>query len=260
MSDLKSQALHAAERLRYLAGMGALPVNVKALARAQGIRSVKPLEMNASGRLLELGGFYVFYNAREDRRRQRFTVCHEIAHTFFADDVSARESGIKVRLGRNRPLDYTIEEQLCEWAAGELIMPRDRFVNAVNELSPSLSGLRELASRFDVTEVAALERIKALKLSWPCALLSWEPILEHGMAKAFRLIKTRSVGGFGALSFCPGSVVSLQGLHKAYDVFVRRHDPVLGVDCYSGCRIESRAKMQGKTNIELRSLATRQVD
>ena len=260
MSDLKSRALHSAQRLRYLAGMGDLPVNVKDLAKAQGIRSVKPLEMSASGRVLHLGGFYVFYNPREDRRRQRFTICHEIAHTFFADDVTARETGIKIRLGLNRPLDYTTEEQLCEWVAGELIMPRDRFVAAVNELSPSLSSLKEIASRFDVTEAAALGRIRALELSWPCALLSWEPILEHGVAKSFRLLKTRSVGGFDAPSFCPGSAVSLEGLHKAYDVFVRRHDPVLGVDRYSGYRIESRAKMQGKTNIELRSLATRQVD
>jgi hypothetical protein len=257
--DLRSQAEQAATRLLRLAGMNSVPIDVGALATAQGIRRVRPLPLDASAHLLELGGFYIFYNSAEVHGRQRFSICHEIAHTFFVDAKSASTAGIAIRARLKRPLNSHEEEDLCEYTAAELIMPRSSFIEAVEAVAPCALALRELSKQFGVTAAAVLRRIETLGLQWPCLMLSWEPVESSGILRAFRLTKQQAFGGFGKAPFQLEATLSLAGMHKTYDVLRRRRESRIVADMHEGFRFQSRARFRNG-NVEVWSLVTRQPD
>ncbi|MGO8914724.1 MAG: ImmA/IrrE family metallo-endopeptidase, partial [Stellaceae bacterium] len=101
------------------------------------------------------GGLTIEFNPRQPRERLRFSIAHEIAHTFFPDCAKA----VRHRGGRDhsRSDDWQLE-MLCNIAAAEIVMPFGD-VSQISSGSLTIERIMELRSRFDVSAEAMLIRV-----------------------------------------------------------------------------------------------------
>ena len=132
------------------------------LLRSRGIRGVI---RDNSGRMSDeatiefVGSAYqIRYAAPLRSTRIRFSLAHEIGHTYLADrrgrSFSATQYGA----------DPTVES-ICDFFARALLMPRDKLIARLEWLSPGnrnvppLHLVPRLATEFDVSEQAAARRL-----------------------------------------------------------------------------------------------------
>ena len=118
------------------------------------------------------GTHYICVNANDRPERQRFTVCHEIAHI-----VLKLRSDHKTQpwWSAKKPL----AERLCDMFAAEMILPTKLFQPAAEEVSVSFSSVDALASRFLASVTATGSRF-ASAISTPCAfVLSEQGKIRH---------------------------------------------------------------------------------
>jgi hypothetical protein len=129
------------------------PVNVKLLASMRGIARVEERLQPWAGVLApERGRLVVGVRATDGMERQRFTVLHEAGHTLLPGFAEARQyrcDGPKTR-----------DEQLCDIAASELLLPRRFFVPDLRAARPGLDGVEELAPVYEASiEATALRAV-----------------------------------------------------------------------------------------------------
>ena len=144
------------------------PFDTFELANLLGI-AVIPCESIRDARLVAMprDRYRIEYNPLQPQSRIRFSIAHEIAHTFFPD---CRE------MVRNRSAKHEIEgdewqlEMLCNVIASELLMPMGSFPE-IGDAEFSIDNLLRLRARFQVSTEAVLLRF--LKLSrTPCAVFA----------------------------------------------------------------------------------------
>lgn len=103
-------------------------------------------------------GLRIEYNPSRPRGRLRFSVAHELAHTFFSDcAVMVRN---RLRHGLTKGNEWQLE-LLCNIAAAEILMP----IGTIADLeigSLRLHDLLELRKKFDVSTEAMLLRVARL--------------------------------------------------------------------------------------------------
>jgi hypothetical protein len=138
------------------------PTPLKVLGSVRLIRAVlvrsMPEGMACSSLLVERdGGYQILIEEADTPGRQRWSLAHEIVHTFF------------------RELDHggaSSEEQeaLCDLGAAELTMPADRFSPRLESLGLSLAGIRDLTSEFEMSFVATGRRAAQLTAQEACFL------------------------------------------------------------------------------------------
>jgi hypothetical protein len=106
---------------RLLAESGvAPPVNVGLLASMRGIAHIHETAQSPAGMLVHRNGQMVAHIREGDSPpRKRFTILHEAGHTLLPGYVEAPQ----YRCAGPR----TLEEQLCDHAASELLFPRASF-------------------------------------------------------------------------------------------------------------------------------------
>jgi IrrE N-terminal-like domain len=131
------------------------PVNVELLASMRGIARVEEREQPWAGVLAPQGGqFVVGVRSADGPERQRFTILHEAGHTLlpgFAESSQYRCHGLKTR-----------EEELCDIAASELLLPRRFFVEDLRAARPGLAGVEDLAAEYDASIEATALRVADL--------------------------------------------------------------------------------------------------
>ena len=109
------------------------------------------------------GKRYICVNARDREERQRFTICHEIAH-FTLNLPSDHET--QPWWSAKRPL----AERLCDSFAAEVLLPDRLFRPLVEDTSLSLASIDELAARSLASTTATGFRFAAV-VSTPCAFV-----------------------------------------------------------------------------------------
>jgi Zn-dependent peptidase ImmA (M78 family) len=143
------------------------PTDLRIVAQARRVQTVELRNMLLDGALEPtLGGFkiYLYEPVHEcttpvDQlgaltRRQRFTLAHELAHTFFFD----------MRLGTPAPLKwiphYKKLEEWCNFIASELLVP-DLFLRQrlKRTTPPSIEMIRALSDERDVSIDVILRRL-----------------------------------------------------------------------------------------------------
>jgi len=97
------------------------------------------------------------------RERQRFTICHELAHTCFGDAFEFVRRRLKVDEKAHQRF-----ENLCDVGAGELLMPRLEFSARMGDRCPSVQLVTELSREFVASPDATIKRILDLT-PYPCA-------------------------------------------------------------------------------------------
>jgi len=149
-------------------GWNGPPFDTFELANILGF-TVIPCESIPDARLVPLAnkGFQIEYNPNQPRSRIRFSIAHEIVHTFFPD---CRERV------RHRAAHHEMEghdwqlEMLCNVGAAELLMPMGSFPE-VGGVDFSIDHLLRLRERFKVsTEAVLLRYLKLSRIS--CAVFA----------------------------------------------------------------------------------------
>ena len=90
-------------------------------------------------------------NGRHHPHRQRFSICHEIGHILLGHLPESRCSPAEIKA-------FNEEADAC---AGELLMPEPLLAPLVRQRLD----LKDLSSRFDVSQDALLRRIRSLPTS-----------------------------------------------------------------------------------------------
>jgi len=103
-------------------------------------------------------GLVIQYNPMRPRGRLRFSIAHEIAHSFFPDcaDAVRNRGGSKEEV----PDDWQLEV-LCNIGAAELLMPSGSFPD-LSRQKLTMANLQEIRKKYDVSTEALLIRIVKL--------------------------------------------------------------------------------------------------
>ena len=133
------------------------PIDVGLLASLRGIVSIRPSLQGPAGMLVHDGErLRVTVRASDARERRRFTVLHEAGHTLFPGFLEAPRYRCK------GPKDR--EEQLCDLAASELLLPRRFFVADMARTGFGIGAVEQLAPAYEASIESTALRMADL---WP---------------------------------------------------------------------------------------------
>lgn len=132
-----------------------IPVPVEAYAGHVGaaIRQETDLRPNEPGWSFEAAGkCYICINVNDRRERQRFTVCHELAHIVLGIPSDHKAMPWWSYAKRTR------DEILCDVFAAELLLPYRLFKPIAEKETIGFATLDSLAGRFDASVTATGSR------------------------------------------------------------------------------------------------------
>lgn len=164
-------------------GWSGPPFDPASLARSLDI-AVQPREDIADARTVASadGRLSIEFNPNRSRGRVRYSIAHEIAHTFFPDCADA----VRHRVSKEEQIgDEWQLEMLCNIAAAELIMPMGSFPD-LRERSMSIDDLMALRREYDVSTEALLLRFVRLT-NQPCALVAASRQESGGYVGRYRI-------------------------------------------------------------------------
>jgi len=135
------------------------PVDLDGMARALGVDVVTDptLPEGIAGKIERADrGYRITLNGREGRRRQRFTLAHELAHFILHRDLI--DDGITDSVMYRSRMSDEIESQANRFAA-DLLMPASAMRALWRQGIKSFAGM---AAKFDVSTEAARIRMQDL--------------------------------------------------------------------------------------------------
>lgn len=175
-ADPEEAIRQLADALLGNAGVAEPPVNVELLASMRGVRRVEIVDMAEAGRLVPEGaGYTVHVNERHIETRRRFTVAHEVGHTFFNEAGRTSRRVIDSTVGAFQPGKE--EEYLCDTAAARILLHPGWLDPLARAREPSLDGLIEVADACQASLEATAIQLAQLGL-WRCSFVFWEPGLR----------------------------------------------------------------------------------
>lgn len=144
---------------------GTPPVDLEALASSLGVAEIVYANLIEDGRTTwENGRPRVTLRSDRPATRTRFTLAHEIGHVLVDSD--------KMVAHRTHGLAQDDLETLCDWIAASILMPRDWVSTYSTRDRYTLSLLRLMAHRANVSLAAAAARLAEVG-GRPCMLLRW---------------------------------------------------------------------------------------
>ena len=161
-----------AETLRAFPDWSPPPFDPTRYARFLGIPVEASRELTGWDALLVpiRDGFRIVCNENvRSSARRRFSIGHEIAHTFFSNTGAT----YRMRVTKGREKVYETDaalalERLCDLAAAEMLMPQSHFDRLVREHGARAATIPVLAGIFGVSlEAAALRLVETI--GGPCA-------------------------------------------------------------------------------------------
>lgn len=178
-----------------------VPVRVEQYAAEIGAEvRVEALEPDEAGCSFEAGGKrFICVNAADRRTRQRFTICHEIAH--FVLKLPSEHMNSPAWSYARRSLN----EIWCDVFAAELLLPIELFKSRVARSEMSLEAVSSLAEEFDASFPATGSRFAAVAED-PCAFVLAEGGIvryasrSKALRDAFAMIPSGSKIPRGSLS------------------------------------------------------------
>lgn len=168
------KVIKAARKLVQAAGVFEPPVDLNLLARMQGVREILLVPLNgADAKLTPVpDGFVIRVDLGAPVTMRRFSIAHEIGHTFFNHNhESFRNQTVRLTSALTGG-EYRLEEELCDRAAAELLMPEEMFRQEAGSKLPSidlftgLSGTFETSLKSTVIRYASLFESSSQILMW----------------------------------------------------------------------------------------------
>jgi hypothetical protein len=145
------------ERFRATFGYPVGPLDIDALASFLGIgRSVARPAHSEDAELVPVGNGRVAIRVNPDRpeTRRRFSIAHEVVHTFFPNYQTKTWCRTDSRF-RSRDNPDDLVEMLCDAGAAELILPAPWFIEDARVVRTA-AGLLELARKYVASREATL--------------------------------------------------------------------------------------------------------
>jgi len=157
-----------------------VPTDLDVLASFQNVLRIEERFLDHDANLRWDGSHYLIeVHFGSSPGRQRFSICHELAHTLFPG-ATERDFLAEYNIGRSAA--GPTEEHLCDIGAAELLMPTDAFSQALSAV-PNMTDVCDLADAFQASVEAAARR--ALHLSGLSgAVVVLEPKLKPTEARA----------------------------------------------------------------------------
>lgn len=138
-----------------------LPIEPEIVASYQGISRIERRPLPWAGCLIEEDGKLVIRVRSSDTPgRQRFSACHEVAHTFlpgFRHSPQYRCTPLSSKARQDHA------ELLCDLAASELLMPTSLVRDIVDESAFDLDAVHDLADECGASFEAAARRFVSLR-------------------------------------------------------------------------------------------------
>ena len=151
------------------------PIDHALVASWRGVDRVEEADIPWAGCLVrEEGRLVAKVRASDPWGRKRFSVFHEIGHTFlpgFAYATQYRCDPQPARPGRRDDLDPL--EVLSDIAASELLLPKQAFVADLSGEASTLATVEALAARYDASLEATAHRLVGL-VDRPALLIAFE--------------------------------------------------------------------------------------
>jgi Zn-dependent peptidase ImmA (M78 family) len=161
------QAVLKARELVRKVNPSIIPVPVELYAKEVGgvIRPQTHMGPDEAGSCFEIGGKrFICTNANDRPERQRFSVCHEVAHLKLG--LPSQHENSPWWSYAKRPL----AEILCDIFASELLLPYGLFQPEADRTTVGFSAIEELAGRFQASVTATGSRFAAV-VSAPVAFV-----------------------------------------------------------------------------------------
>jgi Zn-dependent peptidase ImmA (M78 family) len=141
-----------------------IPIDPSLLARERRITEINMVEMAQDGIIYAKGNEYVVdLNRSHSDSRKRFTLAHEIGHTFFFDVQEHPTSRFRIVDAQIQSIHSDqSEEHLCNVVASEILMPCEPFSNMMQEMTPEARTILTLAGKFKTSLQATARRVVSL--------------------------------------------------------------------------------------------------
>jgi hypothetical protein len=152
------------------------PVDHNLVASWRGLDRVEEADIPWAGCLVrEEGRLVAKVRASDPWGRKRFSVFHEIGHTFLPGVAYATQYRCNPQPARpGRRDDINPLEVLSDIAASELLLPRDAFLEDLSGEAPTMATVEGLAARYDASLEATAHRLVGLS-DRPALLIAFEP-------------------------------------------------------------------------------------
>jgi Zn-dependent peptidase ImmA (M78 family) len=154
------------DRLLNQYSFNSAPIDVKELAKKMGVKvEGKDLDEDLSGIfVLKDDQPFVVYNKKENRKRIRFTIAHELGHFFLHAHKSPlfidKPKGVHYRNDQSSTGEIRMEREANAFAAA-LLMPR-ALIEKEFQLGASEDMVEDLAKTFNVSTQAMSFRLSNL--------------------------------------------------------------------------------------------------
>jgi hypothetical protein len=144
------------------------------LVKRRVLRTEFVTGLNSDGCIEPIGlsfrdGFRMMLKRGAPQTRTRFTIAHELCHTFLYEIVPELKFG-------SQEVDEA-EERLCNLGAAELLIPARSVRAEAKTLNMSIDSLEKLAAMYVVSSETMLLRLRSLKL-WNCELSFWRRMVN----------------------------------------------------------------------------------
>src|SRR5713226_3951599 len=141
------------------------PIEIRRLAGLRKVISISERSLDCDGMisLTDSGAYIIEVNKDHPKTRQRFTIAHEIGHTFFFESDDSVRRRYRIRDSGLESLSRSSQEEyFCNYAAAALLMPYHQFGSLIRQTGPSANSLRKLGRSFDVSLQAVARRAAQL--------------------------------------------------------------------------------------------------
>ncbi|MBS0338568.1 MAG: ImmA/IrrE family metallo-endopeptidase [Proteobacteria bacterium] len=154
------------------------PIDLKALARRRGVRDVVYGELSEDGHIVESqgGNYIIVLNSAHPESRQRFTIAHEIAHTFFFEALGKEYRDPIDEVAHQH---YDEEEKVCDYIATRLLLPNESFTSILKSEGFGAAAIATVSQKFRISLRATARRLVA-EAPVQVAAYFWEEDVESG--------------------------------------------------------------------------------
>lgn len=172
------------------------PIDLALLASAQGIGRIERVDLPWSGCLLaDSGGMVMRIREGDHPRRQRFTGCHEIAHTLLPGFTTSA-AVYRCTPGDGQP-DHASGralEQLADVAASEFLLPRRHVRADLLDAPFGWDTITDVADAYEASPEATARRYVALAPG-PTILISLKPATSKSNSTPTLRVANRTFTG-----------------------------------------------------------------
>jgi hypothetical protein len=179
-----------------------LPVDVEDIARACGIRfSNQPLMGSCPEGLLVPDGGYFLLRLRTGvaPARRRFSIAHEIGHTFF---YKRGVGGLRHQVGILSEQELKAEEAICDQFARALLVPPEFLVSFFKQTNPCsawdfLRLTEDIARKLHVSIPVVVSRLQDVAVDAPAAIMLVLTHRPHSQRQGESQLRVNNVGAIG---------------------------------------------------------------